>query len=326
MENEELRELLGELLNKDKPLKELLNGCDEAKNEEFNILLHQLDELAGKSCIPDKRRIWSHIYQQLIEKRRRIQFRRWSVVAAVLLPAIVAVSLFLIFTSCPESLQNRPLATVIDRNQVRLLLDDGRVIHVQQLKKASLLQELGVGIQIDTASTIRYQSSRQPEAELVYHVLNVPRCCEYHMILSDGSEVWLNSDSELRFPVDFVEDERRVYLKGEAYFKVAKNTEKPFRVNAGDMVVEALGTGFDVNAYRENGRVQATLVEGKVKISAPATSQECILTPGTQAYLQKGKLNTRKVDVNDVIGWEEGRFVFSNMTLEEIAWQLERWY
>lgn len=107
---------------------------------------------------------------------------------------------------------------------------------------------------------------------------------------------------------------------------MAKNTEKPFRVNAGDMVVEALGTGFDVNAYRENGRVQATLVEGKVKISAPATSQECILTPGTQAYLQKGKLNTRKVDVNDVIGWKEGRFVFSNMTLEEIAWQLERWY
>lgn len=161
MENEELRELLGELLNKDKPLKELLNGCDEAKNEEFNILLHQLDELAGKSCIPDKRRIWSHIYQQLIEKRRRIQFRRWSVVAAVLLPAIVAVSFFFYFQSSrPESLQNRPLATVIDRNQVRLLLDDGRVIHVQQLKKDSLLQELGVGIQIDTASTIRYQSSR----------------------------------------------------------------------------------------------------------------------------------------------------------------------
>ncbi len=327
MENRELEELLGELLNKDKPLKELLNGCDEAKNEEFNTLLHQLDELASKSCIPDKRRIWGHIYQQLIEKRRRIRFRRWSVAAAVLLPVIVAVSLFFYFQSSrPEPLQNQPLATVIDRNQVRLLLDDGRVIHVQQLKKDSLLQELGVGIQIDTASTIRYQANRQPEAELVYHILNVPRCCEYHMILSDGSEVWLNSDSELRFPVDFVGDERKVYLKGEAYFKVAKNTGKPFRVDAGDMIIEALGTGFDVNAYRENERVQATLVEGKVKISAPDIRQECILTPGTQACLQKGKLDTRKVDVNDVIGWKEGRFVFSNMTLEEIARQLERWY
>ena len=92
------------------------------------------------------------------------------------------------------------------------------------------------------------------------------------------------------------------------------------------MIIEALGTGFDVNAYRENERVQATLVEGKVKISAPDIRQECILTPGTQACLQKGKLDTRKVDVNDVIGWKEGRFVFSNMTLEEIARQLERWY
>ena len=164
------------------------------------------------------------------------------------------------------------------------------------------------------------------KAELVYNTLTVPRCCEYHLVLADGTRVWLNSDSELRFPVDFVGEERRVFLKGEAYFQVAKNAEKPFRVEAGAIQIEALGTGFDVSAYREDGKWMTTLVDGSVRVSDLGSQQQSVLVPGEQARLQDGVLVTEKVNVSEIIGWKEGRFVFSDLPLEEIAHQLERWY
>ena len=325
MEYNKLQNKLYEFLN-GTPKKEAVNGqAEEFEREKFHAALRQLDELSRKDCRPDRKRMWKNVHQHVVVTRRRLLIRRWSRIAAVVIPAIFATVLFLYFQSSHSLVE--PLSpTVIARNQVQLLLNDGRVVQVQQLERDSILEEKGTGIRIDTNQSIVYTVKNREKAELVYNTLTVPRCCEYHLVLADGTRVWLNSDSELRFPVDFVGEERRVFLKGEAYFQVAKNAEKPFRVEAGAIQIEALGTGFDVSAYREDGKWMTTLVDGSVRVSDLGSQQQSVLVPGEQARLQDGVLVTEKVNVSEIIGWKEGRFVFSDLPLEEIAHQLERWY
>ena len=234
-----------------------------AENEEFVTVLRQMDKLSRESCRPDKGRMWTEIYRYVRISRRRNFIRLWERVAVVLLPALIGIVLFFYFQySRPEQ---HFIPGPVARNQVRLFLNDGRVVHVQQLAQDSVLRENGVGILIDTGRSVVYQPQNVSHADLVYNTLTVPRCCEYRMVLADGTQVWLNSESELRFPVNFTGNERRVFLKGEAYFQVAKDETKPFRVETGALEIEALGTQFDVNAYRDNGQWMTTLVEGRVR-------------------------------------------------------------
>lgn len=303
------------------------SGQRSAESEELKNALLQIDELSKKFCAPDKQRMWKMIYRHAIHSKRKRLVRRWSAVAAVFIPIVLATVLLLHFDGLKPVEQTVVIATTgSETHQVRLYLNDGSVVEVQNVDKDSVVIEKGAGIFLDTTNSIVYKARRQESVELVYNTLHVPRCCEYHLVLADGTQVWMNSDSELRFPVDFVGDERRVYLRGEAYFQVAKSADKPFRVEASEMVVEALGTSFDVNSYRDGELLLATLVEGSVKVSLRGSGNECVLTPGEQAVCSAGLLNIVDVNINDVIGWKDGRFVFSNMTLEEISGQLERWY
>lgn len=295
-----------------------------AENEEFVTVLRQMDKLSRESCRPDKGRMWTEIYRYVRISRRRNFIRLWERVAVVLLPALIGIVLFFYFQySRPEQ---HFIPGPVARNQVRLFLNDGRVVHVQQLAQDSVLRENGVGILIDTGRSVVYQPQNVSHADLVYNTLTVPRCCEYRMVLADGTQVWLNSESELRFPVNFTGNERRVFLKGEAYFQVAKDETKPFRVETGALEIEALGTQFDVNAYRDNGQWMTTLVEGRVRVSVGGTKQTCVLEPGKQALLHNNVLTVSDANVEEITGWKEGRFVFRNMTMENIARQLERWY
>ena len=210
--------------------------------------------------------------------------------------------------------QGSPLLVLADGRT--MLLNDsvgwGREADLQQVR----LDEQG----------ITYQQSDSLEKEEVFNTLIIPKGGEFQIQLADGSRVWLNSESELRYPVDFVGTERKVFLKGEAYFQVAKDATKPFRVVVNDMQVEALGTEFNINAYRDDNCLRTTLAEGKVRVSYPDTYQEYILEPGEQAVLKGGVITTEQVNVDDIIAWKKGRFVFSDMSLEAIAHQLERWY
>ena len=117
-----------------------------------------------------------------------------------------------------------------------------------------------------------------------------------------------------------------MFLKGEAYFEVARDTSLPFRVEASGMVVEALGTAFNVNAYGDGGCLRAALAEGKVRVTCEGVRGECILEPGEQAVVHEGLLSVEAADLQDVTAWKEGRFVFTDMPLETIVRQLERWY
>lgn len=294
------------------------------EDERFRKILHELDEMSCRFSPPRKEQMWAKIYKQLEVRKRRLRIRRWIGVAAVLLPAMMAVALLHFRT--PDQTETKPMTLLSGKPQVQLVLEDGQVIKLQEFEKDSLLIQEAGGIWVDTSSTIVYTPGKKTEKKLVYNVLQVPRSCEYHLVLADGTHVWLNSDSELRYPVDFIGTERRVYLKGEAYFKVAKDAAKPFRVEADELLVEALGTGFNIDAYRDGGRLSTTLAEGSVRVTSALDNRNCILKPGQQALLKDGAMNVRPVKVEEIVAWKEGRFVFSNMTLSDIAYQLERWY
>lgn len=158
--------------------------------------------------------------------------------------------------------------------------------------------------------------------DMAYNRLVVPRGGEYRLILSDGTKVWLNSDSKLEFPNFFAGRERKVRLAGEAYFEVAKNAGMPFHVQVHDLDIHVLGTSFNVHAYGQN--IKTTLVEGAVTLHVG--NRHYSLAPGFEADVSRGKVAIRESDVYEQIAWKDGKFVFRAKRLEEVLNTLARWY
>ena len=146
------------------------------------------------------------------------------------------------------------------------------------------------------------------------------------MVLSDGTKVWLNAMSSLRYPATFRGRERNVELTGEAYFEVAKNKEMPFRVKSGIQTVRVLGTHFNVNAYADEADIKTTLLEGSVEVSAAANKQ--LIAPGQQSVfeMQKGALYKLNIDADKEIAWKNGVFQFDGDDIKTIMRQVSRWY
>lgn len=157
-----------------------------------------------------------------------------------------------------------------------------------------------------------------------YNTITVPRGGEYQLTLADGTGVWLNAESVLKYPVAFRGGNREVELRGEAYFEVVKSADHPFIVKTVEMEVEVLGTSFNVCAYEEE-KVQTTLVEGRVRVQAG--EKKYMLKPGQQlSREQNGGIVVREVDVESYVAWKNRRFVFEDDRLEEVLRKLERWY
>lgn len=170
------------------------------------------------------------------------------------------------------------------------------------------------------------KSSSQLGAPVVYNTLSTPRGGQFQLILPDGSKVWLNASSSLRFPTVFADNDREVVLTGEAYFEVAKNKEKPFRVKIGDLQVNVLGTHFNINAYQDENTVRTSLIEGSVRILKGDKTD--LLQPGQQEIWKKkeDKLEKRNVDINEVVAWKNGLFQFDGADIKMIMRQISRWY
>ncbi|MBR5350233.1 MAG: FecR domain-containing protein [Prevotella sp.] len=165
--------------------------------------------------------------------------------------------------------------------------------------------------------------------DIEFKNLTTPRGGEFKVVLEDGTEVWLNADSRLRYPEIFEGNERRVEVTGEAYFKVAKNVEKPFYVVSGGQEVRVYGTQFNVHAYDDEATIFTTLVEGSISLRPiHGNKSELMLTPGKQALFNKddASASVRKVDTEVVTSWRSGVFVFEDQNLEQIMRTLSRWY
>jgi len=218
--------------------------------------------------------------------------------------------------------------------RARLILADGMEVDIKAVGEAVVEQNgkkivigaQGVNYEVDSQG-----SGQSKESGIVtkniYNSLEIPRGGEYSLTLADGTRVWMNADSKLKYPISFVEDRRVVYLEGEAYFEVAKNASKPFIVStlSGDITV--LGTHFNVKSYSDESAIYTTLVEGSVSFKGSA-GKETILSPGEQLafYPAKGVQELKQVNVNNYVGWKNNLFQFEELSLEDIMKTLARWY
>jgi transmembrane sensor len=159
-----------------------------------------------------------------------------------------------------------------------------------------------------------------------FNTLSTPTGGQYNIVLADGTKVFLNAVSSIKYPTQFNGNQRVVELEGEAYFEVAKNRNKPFIVKSGNQAIEVLGTHFNVHAYDNEAVVKTTLLEGRVEVTHK--NQKAILKPGQQANVSDNfnKISVREVDTEAAIAWKNGRFKFDNADLETVMKQLERWY
>ncbi|PRD54256.1 FecR family protein [Sphingobacterium gobiense] len=286
-----------------------------------------LDELMAKGG--DMQLAWLEAlnedaaWHRVEQKQRKKQNNRfvWRVAATIALVCSLSLCLWFFKTDTSNERQVNTPALDVDVDDVqpanlgaKIILANGKEVKVDDtlnIVSGSSIMEDALGFSNETAGR-----------ELIFHRLIVPAANFFKITLSDGTAVWVNAASELRFPEDFGADERRVYLKGEAYFEVAKDTEKPFFVEAEEVNIRVLGTHFNVSAYGKN--VKTSLAEGSVEVIND--KQSVIIAPGQSAEWSNGDLRVRTTNLKRDLAWKNNVFYFKNDHIVNIANQLKRWY
>ena len=314
MENAELSSWLAEDVGHEEVYAEIKKIRDQVK------LLH-------RDFAPDTENVLKRVKRG---RGRQIGFRYWWKYAALfILPLGVVLVLWQGMKNEPVE-EHRQFSAVSRPGGERAILKlyDGKTVMLDSTMKSSLIaREANVRIEMDSNHLLRYSSHDSIGMANVNknNELIIPKGGEYQVVLADGTKVWLNSASRLIYPQSFMGKERRVVLSGEAFFDVAHDAERPFIVETSRMNVKVLGTRFNVNDYDDNEEVSTTLVNGSVEIVS-GDQQVFRLVPGEQAYGKENKLEKREVNVRLYTSWIDGKFLFNNTELEEIAQQISRWY
>ena len=249
----------------------------------------------------------------------------YKFVAAVMIPLMVVAAGYFIRETKPGTEQKGTELASIEpgKSKAILRLADNRVIEITREQETRFDVAEGIAATNNLSGMVYPEQVAMGKAE--YNVLEVPRGGEYTVTLSDGTVVYLNSGSELRYPVAFGAERRDVFLSGEGYFEVAKDAERPFFVNADKLKIRVYGTSFNVNTYNI-ANVETVLVEGKIGIQG--NNAEYTVKPGQLALYnrEKGTMEIRDVDVRPYVAWKEHEFMFDNESLEEIMNTLSLWY
>ena len=272
------------------------------------------------------------LHQAISRKKKRQLVTRWSVAASVVL--CVALSVLYLWNDSYWAFEQKfPQQVNLTQHKmanVELILADGKRVLLDG--SGQQIQDHGVsGIKDDSLQGLTYVQAKALDknvTEVLYNTLKVPTGGFYQLELSDGTRVWLNAESELRFPVQFGVGKREVYLRGEAYFDVRKDTSRRFVVHLRESNVTVLGTSFNVKAYGDEDYIYTTLVEGQVRFTSEKEHEEVTLRPGMQSVLnlKSGKTELKEVEVEQFTAWRQGRFVFPSTTLGDLMCQLKRWY
>jgi len=277
----------------------------------------------------------AEVYQRIPALSKNKSFTLW--------PRIVAAAIFLLFVSIgfyffKEKDPSQPLVQIVDKSKINpndfapgtnkalLTLADGSQIALDNAPDQKILDKGGIKITKNEDGLITYQINPGVR-ESKSNTLSTPKGGQYQVILSDGTKVWLNAASSLRYPTVFTGNERKVILNGEAYFEVAKNEKQPFKVVTDRQELLVLGTHFNINSYEDEPDVKTTLLEGSVKVSAFQTKQTILLKPGEQAALKRsGKLKVAQINAENAIAWKSGLFQFQGSGIQEALRQMARWY
>lgn len=305
---------------------------DKANQELFEkiVATHNLQESIHKFSEYDITKGRNKVEEKIKSRNRKKNIYRITRYAAAILLPIISTTLiyFFVFRYTPEPsttnhlLPGGPKAT--------LTLADGRIITLDNAQNGEVAQQGNASVIKKNTQLIynaSYLKSSTGNLAPAFNTLTTPHGGEYQLTLPDGSKVMLNAESSIKFPTAFVGKERRVEIKGEAYFEVTKNVKKPFIVQANNKAeVRVLGTHFNINAYDNEVMIKTTLLEGSVQVSS-SLNHLVILKPGQQATLDgKGKMEVVNVDTEEAVAWKNGRFLFINQDLSTIMRNMARWY
>ncbi|OQP52633.1 hypothetical protein A4H97_25265 [Niastella yeongjuensis] len=263
--------------------------------------------------------------------RGRIYKRIMAAAAAVLMIGFTGWWMYRTNTHKPSAAE-QPLAfssnnvIVPGSNKAVLTLANGKKISLTDAGTGNIAHETGISIEKTADGQMLYRiTDAAPATAVIYNTIETPVGGQYQVLLPDGTKVWLNAKSALRFPVHFNDTERRVEISGEAYLEVAHDKTKPFRVVNPGQVVEVLGTHFNVNTYDNEAAMKTTLLEGAVKIATNGNT--ALLKPGQQSNVVNGNIRTLdEVNVEDVVAWKNNKIQFTDLDIHSVMRMLERWY
>ncbi|MGJ7033290.1 FecR family protein [Niabella hirudinis] len=293
-----------------------------------------------KTSYQSRIRIEQRLLQAIDKERNKVWFfnwRRWAVAALIVLVAGAGGYLLLNKGNKPTPGLNRAQVTVPapDRNRATITLSDGRTVYLDSAGVGQLTQQGNMKLIKLANGQWAYQNADGTVfTKEIYNTLTNPRGSKViDMQLSDGTHVWLNAGSSITYPVAFIGNERKVELKGEGYFEVAKDPERRFRVISNSFSTEVLGTHFNINTYDDEPDSKVTLLEGSVMVT-PVQGKEkenraVRLVPGQQAVLRHNndnQVDIEPADLDQVMAWKNGLFKFESEDMVAIARQLENWY
>lgn len=313
-----------------------------------------LEQYLSGNCTPEEKAIVEDWYLQLPFERnaphyeqieaskeevfQRLHFPR-KVKRVVRLKRIaIAASILLCFTAGLYYLNRKPETSALlvkkelkdvlpGRNKATLTLADGRVVDLDQAQNGQIASQNGIVIRKAENGQLEYVVQDNPSGITGNNVISTPRGGQYQVSLPDGTKVWLNAATSLKYPYSFTKQERVVELNGEAYFEVAKDKHRPFRVKTNNQTVEVLGTHFNINAYSDEPLLKTTLLEGAVKVSH--ANEVIDLHPGDQARFSPNNDRltvVQGVDLDQEVAWKNDIFAFDNADLKTIMRQISRWY
>ncbi|RAJ28824.1 FecR family protein [Pedobacter cryoconitis] len=278
--------------------------------------LHEASNQMWASLERNKKQHWLNQYKKSVI----------SLAAAASIALVAGISLYYNQQhSSPESTRFKAYTNDIPAgmNKAYLTLASGKKLALTNSVNGILAEEAGIKITKTADGQLVYTITDQGKKGIAgYNRIETPRAGQYQLNLPDGTRIWLNSASSLKYPSSFAAlKERRVELSGEAYFEVAKDKTHPFIVKSGRQEIRVLGTHFDVSAYPDEQLIKTTLLEGSVKLN-----QQITLKPGEQSSMAGEKFSVKEVNVNDAVDWKNGEFVFTNESLTSILKKVSRWY
>jgi len=273
------------------------------------------------------------ILERILEKHRRpvnhqlvviLKENWWKIAAAVLI--LLGLRLLSHKTNEVQQVITQHTTIAAGNNKAVLTLSNGESLLLNDQATGTIAQQGQMQVIKNKDGSLSYAGSGNDKLNDTYNTLTIPPGSQYHVTLPDGTSVWLNAASSIRYPLAFSGNKRKVDIDGEAFFEVAPNAAIPFEVNSGAMQVLVLGTTFNIMAYKDESNIKTTLIEGAVKVISGANSQQ--LKPGLQAILPNGEHNFQVVpaDMKEVLAWKEGEFRFYDTEIPSIMRQVARWY
>lgn len=266
---------------------------------------------------------WKDVSSKKDALKKRNRRREWMIAASILFVFFVGfwtVRHWDYSKTVSEKVERRESVVTPGKEKAYLTLSDGSTVVLGEEEK-QIIQEGDIAMSV-IGNQLDY--SAITSKDVYQHRLNVPIGGTYHLQLSDGTKVWINADSELEFPSSFDGEERVVRVKGEAYFEVAKDLSRPFKVKVQGTTVEALGTAFNINTHLYQGLVKTILTEGKVKVSTE--NEAHVIDAGYATISGTDDVRVSKADVEEALAWKEGYFYFNGKNFKEILDEISRWY